>query len=156
MNNIVDAIIEIPLGTKNKYELDKKINKIRLSRVQYSSMTYPSEYGYIDETLAGDGDPVDILDRQLPDRPGGGDAGVGYSNIDLAEVVQGKLQKSFHVLCLGDISALCYDGNTDFLDLRLRGCKTGRINVVDDDFHAAPCALQGDCLSDSAAGTSYN
>ena len=61
MNNIVDAIIEIPLGTKNKYELDKKINKIRLSRVQYSSMTYPSEYGYIDETLAGDGDPVDIL-----------------------------------------------------------------------------------------------
>ena len=42
MNNIVDAIIEIPLGTKNKYELDKKINKIRLSRVQYSSMTYPS------------------------------------------------------------------------------------------------------------------
>lgn len=61
MNNIVDAIIEIPLGTKNKYELDKKINKIRLSRVQYSSMTYPSEYGYIDNTLAGDKDPVDIL-----------------------------------------------------------------------------------------------
>ncbi|MBQ8891400.1 MAG: inorganic diphosphatase [Bacilli bacterium] len=61
MSNIVDAIIEIPLGTKNKYELDKNINKIRLSRVQYSSMTYPSEYGYIDETLAGDGDPVDIL-----------------------------------------------------------------------------------------------
>ena len=61
MNNIVDAIIEIPLGTKNKYELDKKLNKIRLTRVQYSSMTYPSEYGYIDETIAGDGDPVDIL-----------------------------------------------------------------------------------------------
>ena len=61
MNNIVDAIIEIPLGTKNKYELDKKINKIRLTRVQYSSMTYPSEYGYIDGTLAPDGDPVDIL-----------------------------------------------------------------------------------------------
>jgi len=61
MNNIVDSIIEIPLGTKNKYEIDKKNNRIRLSRVQYSSMTYPSEYGYIDETLAGDGDPVDIL-----------------------------------------------------------------------------------------------
>lgn len=61
MNNIVDAIIEIPLGTKNKYELDKNLGKIRLSRVQYSSMTYPSEYGYIDNTLAGDGDPVDIL-----------------------------------------------------------------------------------------------
>ena len=61
MNNIVDAVIEIPLGTKNKYELDKNLNKIRLSRVLYSSMTYPSEYGYIDETLSGDGDPVDIL-----------------------------------------------------------------------------------------------
>ena len=61
MNNIVDNIIEIPLGTKNKYEIDKKSGKIRLSRVQYSSMTYPSEYGYIDETLATDGDPIDIL-----------------------------------------------------------------------------------------------
>ena len=61
MNNIVDSIIEIPLGTKNKYEIDKKSGKIRLSRVQYSSMTYPSEYGYIDETLATDGDPIDIL-----------------------------------------------------------------------------------------------
>lgn len=61
MNNVVDAIIEIPLGTKNKYEIDKKANKIRLSRVQYSSMTYPSEYGYIDNTIAKDGDPLDIL-----------------------------------------------------------------------------------------------
>ncbi len=61
MNNIVDSVIEIPLGTKNKYEFDKEKGKIRLSRVQYSSMTYPSEYGYIDETLAPDGDPVDIL-----------------------------------------------------------------------------------------------
>ena len=61
MNNIIDSIIEIPLGTKNKYEIDKKSGRIRLSRVQYSSMTYPSEYGFIDETLATDGDPVDIL-----------------------------------------------------------------------------------------------
>jgi len=61
MNNIVDGIIEIPLNTKNKYEIDKESGRIRLSRVQYSSMTYPSEYGYIDETIAPDGDPVDIL-----------------------------------------------------------------------------------------------
>lgn len=60
-NSIVDAIIEIPLGTKNKYEIDKKNNCIRLNRVQYSSMTYPSEYGFIDNTLAKDGDPLDIL-----------------------------------------------------------------------------------------------
>ena len=61
MNNIIDSVIEIPLGTKNKYEIDKQSGKIRLSRVQYSTMTYPSEYGYIDETIAPDGDPVDIL-----------------------------------------------------------------------------------------------
>lgn len=61
MNNIVDCIIEIPLGTKNKYEIDKISGKIRLSRVQYSSVLYPSEYGYIENTLAPDGDPVDIL-----------------------------------------------------------------------------------------------
>lgn len=61
MHNIVDSIIEIPLGTKNKYEIDKESGRIRLSRVQYSSMTYPSEYGFIDNTLATDGDPVDIL-----------------------------------------------------------------------------------------------
>jgi inorganic pyrophosphatase len=59
--NIVDAIIEIPMGSKNKYEVDKKLDKIRLDRVIYSSMTYPAEYGYIEETLSLDGDPLDIL-----------------------------------------------------------------------------------------------
>lgn len=61
MNNIVDAIIEIPLKTKNKFEIDKNTNKIRLDRVLYSAMSYPSEYGYIENTLAKDGDPLDIL-----------------------------------------------------------------------------------------------
>lgn len=61
MNHIIDAIIEIPMGTRNKYEIDKKNGKIRLSRVLYSSMTYPAEYGYIENTLEEDGDPIDIL-----------------------------------------------------------------------------------------------
>ncbi|MBQ4634724.1 MAG: inorganic diphosphatase [Bacilli bacterium] len=61
MNNIVDAIIEIPLNSKNKYEIDKKRNAIKLDRVLYSAMNYPVEYGYIEDTLAGDGDPLDIL-----------------------------------------------------------------------------------------------
>lgn len=61
MKNIVDAIIEIPMGTKNKYEIDKATGKIRLSRVLYSSMTYPAEYGCIADTLEHDGDPIDIL-----------------------------------------------------------------------------------------------
>ena len=61
MEKIYEAIIEIPMGTKNKYEIDKKKNRIKLDRVLYTPMTYPAEYGYIDETLALDGDPLDIL-----------------------------------------------------------------------------------------------
>lgn len=58
---MVNAIIEIPVGTKNKYEVDKEQGKVKLDRVLYSAMTYPAEYGYIENTLAGDGDPLDIL-----------------------------------------------------------------------------------------------
>ena len=61
MNNVVDAVIEIPLRTKNKFEIDKETNRIKLDRVLYSAMSYPAEYGYIENTLANDGDPLDIL-----------------------------------------------------------------------------------------------
>ena len=57
----VEAIIEIPLKTKNKFEIDHASNRIKLDRVLYSAMTYPAEYGYIENTLANDGDPLDIL-----------------------------------------------------------------------------------------------
>ena len=60
-NNVVDALIEIPLGSRNKYELNEKTGRIHLDRVLYSAMSYPAEYGYIENTLAPDGDPVDIL-----------------------------------------------------------------------------------------------
>lgn len=61
MDNIVEALIEIPLGSKNKYEVDKKTGRIVLDRVLYSAMIYPTEYGIIENTLAPDGDPLDIL-----------------------------------------------------------------------------------------------
>lgn len=61
MPTVIEAIIEIPMGTQNKYEVDKKKNRIKLSRVLYSKMTYPAEYGFIENTLADDGDPLDIL-----------------------------------------------------------------------------------------------
>ena len=61
MNNVVHALIEIPLGSKNKYELDKKTGRILLERVLYAAMIYPAEYGIIENTLAPDGDPLDIL-----------------------------------------------------------------------------------------------
>jgi inorganic pyrophosphatase len=61
MAKIFEAVIEIPMGTQNKYEVDKINHKIKLNRVLYSKMTYPAEYGYIEKTLAEDGDPLDIL-----------------------------------------------------------------------------------------------
>lgn len=61
MKYIVDAIIEIPMGTKNKFEVNKETGKITLDRVLYSALIYPGEYGYIENTIADDKDPLDIL-----------------------------------------------------------------------------------------------
>ena len=61
MENVVSALIEIPLGSKNKYELDERTGRIVLDRVLYAAMIYPAEYGIIEKTLAPDGDPLDIL-----------------------------------------------------------------------------------------------
>ena len=58
---VVDALIEIPLGSRNKYELDKATGRIRLDRVLYAAMIYPAEYGILENTLAPDGDALDIL-----------------------------------------------------------------------------------------------
>ncbi len=58
---LIDAIIEIPMGTKNKYEVDHDTGRIRLNRVLFSSVEYPCEYGFIENTLSDDGDPLDIL-----------------------------------------------------------------------------------------------
>jgi inorganic pyrophosphatase len=58
---IVDAIVEVPKGCRNKYEFDKATGRIKLDRVLFSSVHYPADYGYIDGTSAEDGDEVDIL-----------------------------------------------------------------------------------------------
>lgn len=58
---IVNAIIEIPQGSKGKYELDKKSGLLRLDRVLFSAVYYPANYGFIPQTLSDDGDPLDIL-----------------------------------------------------------------------------------------------
>lgn len=61
MNDVVDAIIEVPYRSRNKYEIDKETGNIKLDRVLYSAMGYPAEYGSLANTLANDGDPLDIL-----------------------------------------------------------------------------------------------
>jgi inorganic pyrophosphatase len=55
------AIIEIPKGSKNKYELDKETGLLRLDRVLYSAVYYPADYGFIPRTYCDDGDPLDVL-----------------------------------------------------------------------------------------------
>jgi inorganic pyrophosphatase len=56
-----DVVIEIPKGQRNKYELDHESGRIRLDRMLFTSTRYPSDYGFIDHTLADDGDPLDAL-----------------------------------------------------------------------------------------------
>lgn len=60
-NDVVQAIIEIPYRSRNKYEVDHETGRMRLDRVLYSAMAYPAEYGFLEDTLALDGDPLDIL-----------------------------------------------------------------------------------------------
>jgi inorganic pyrophosphatase len=57
----VTAVIEIPSGSRNKYELDKESGMIKLDRVLYSAVHYPGDYGFVPRTLAEDGDPCDML-----------------------------------------------------------------------------------------------
>jgi inorganic pyrophosphatase len=56
-----DVLIEIPRGSRNKYEYDFAIKRMRFDRMLFSSMMYPADYGFIPETLALDGDPLDVL-----------------------------------------------------------------------------------------------
>ena len=55
------AVIEIPSGSKKKYELDKATGRLRLDRILYTSTQYPANYGFIPRTYAADGDPLDVL-----------------------------------------------------------------------------------------------
>jgi len=57
----VDVVVEIPRGSRNKYEMDKERGVIRLDRRLFSATVYPADYGYIPETLGEDGDPLDAL-----------------------------------------------------------------------------------------------
>lgn len=55
------VIIEVPMGSKNKYELDKATGLLKLDRVLYSAVHYPADYGFLPQTFCDDGDPLDAL-----------------------------------------------------------------------------------------------
>jgi len=59
--NEINAIVEIPAGSRNKYEYDKTLGIFRVDRVLNSAVYYPGEYGFVPRTLAEDGDPLDVL-----------------------------------------------------------------------------------------------
>ncbi|MCJ1702662.1 inorganic diphosphatase [Rathayibacter sp. VKM Ac-2926] len=56
-----DVVVEIPKGSRNKYEVDHETGRVYLDRVLFTSFVYPTDYGYFENTLGLDGDPVDAL-----------------------------------------------------------------------------------------------
>ena len=61
MSDPVTVFVEVPSGSRNKYELDHELGAIVLDRRLFTSMAYPADYGFIEGTLGGDGDPLDAL-----------------------------------------------------------------------------------------------
>jgi inorganic pyrophosphatase len=57
----INVVVEIPQGSRNKYEYDKKLNVFRLDRALHSPIYYPGDYGFVPQTLAEDDDPLDVL-----------------------------------------------------------------------------------------------
>jgi inorganic pyrophosphatase len=57
----IDVIVEIPKGSRNKYEFDQELGRIRLDRMLFTSTGYPGDYGFVPDTLAEDGDPIDAV-----------------------------------------------------------------------------------------------
>ncbi len=57
----VTVVVEIPKGSRNKYEIDHVTGRVHLDRVLHSAVHYPADYGYIDNTHGGDGDPLDAM-----------------------------------------------------------------------------------------------
>jgi len=60
-DDCIFVVIEIPRGSRNKYEIDHETNRVFLDRRLFTATTYPADYGFLPDTLAGDGDPLDAL-----------------------------------------------------------------------------------------------
>ncbi len=96
---VVNVLIEIPAGSKNKYEFDKDLQAFALDRVLYSSVHYPYDYGFIPNTLADDGDPLDgmvIIDQ--PTFPG---CVIAARPIGMLEMIDGG-DRDEKLLCVPD------------------------------------------------------
>lgn len=148
-NDVVEATIEVPFRSRNKYEIDEKTKRIKLDRVLYSAMAYPAEYGSIDETLALDGDPLDILvigtepsypGCLIPARVLGYLAMVddGFEDYKLISVVACDPRYD-EVYDLGDLSPFLLEEIKDFFSSYK---KLQNIEVIVGDYHSKQEALE--------------
>uniref|UniRef100_B8HQM5 Inorganic pyrophosphatase n=1 Tax=Cyanothece sp. (strain PCC 7425 / ATCC 29141) TaxID=395961 RepID=B8HQM5_CYAP4 len=94
---LINVLIEIPGGSKNKYEFDKEMNAFALDRVLYASVQYPYDYGFIPNTLADDGDPLDGL--VIMDQPTFPGCVIAARPIGLLEMIDGG-DRDEKILCV--------------------------------------------------------
>ncbi|XTZ20407.1 MAG: inorganic diphosphatase [cyanobacterium endosymbiont of Rhopalodia fuxianensis] len=96
---LINILIEIPAGSKNKYEFNKALNAFALDRVLYASVQYPCDYGFIPNTLAKDGDPLDGM--VLMDQPTFPGCVITARPIGLLEMLDGG-DRDEKILCVPD------------------------------------------------------
>lgn len=96
---IVNVLIEITAGSKNKYEYDKDLQAFALDRVLYSSVQYPYDYGFIPNTLADDGDPLDGM--VMIDEPTFAGCVIAARPIGMLEMIDGG-DRDEKLLCVPD------------------------------------------------------
>ena len=96
---VINVLIEITGGSKNKYEFDKDINAFALDRVLFSSVQYPYDYGFVPNTLADDGDPLDGM--VLMDEPTFPGCVIAARPIGMLEMIDGG-DRDEKILCVPD------------------------------------------------------
>ncbi|WP_413167644.1 inorganic diphosphatase [Capilliphycus salinus ALCB114379] len=96
---LINVLIEIPAGSKNKYEYDKDLQAFALDRVLYSSVQYPYDYGFVPNTLADDGDPLDGM--VLMDQPTFPGCVIAARPIGMLEMIDGG-DRDEKILCVPD------------------------------------------------------
>ncbi len=94
---IINVLIEIPAGSKNKYEFDKDMQAMALDRVLFASVQYPYDYGFVPNTLADDGDPLDGM--VLMDQPTFPGCVIAARPIGMLEMIDGG-DRDEKVLCV--------------------------------------------------------
>jgi len=94
---LINVLIEIPAGSKNKYEFDKDLQAFILDRVLFSSVQYPYDYGFVPNTLADDGDPLDGM--VLMDQPTFPGCVIAARPIGMLEMIDGG-DRDEKILCV--------------------------------------------------------